>query len=330
MATTSFRRQQLSRRSFMRLSGLGAATLGIAACAGMALPQAPRPVAAPANVTGQDQNAGQPDPGLVVTFAARATEMALLPGAATRVLSYVATVEQGDPAAVSAVPGSYLGPIVRVASGDTLTVRLRNELDEPTNIHWHGLIVPAEVDGQPSNVVAPGAEGEYTFTVRNRPGTYWFHPHPHGHTAEQAYRGLAGLFIVTDPEEAALGLPAGAQDIPLVLQDRTFDADNQLVYIANGMAGMMDQMMGILGDRILVNGQPDVVLPVATQPYRLRLLNGSNARIFKLGWSTGAPLTVLATDGGLLDPAGHRAVRHARPRRTRRTVGRLRPGRRGR
>ena len=165
--------------------------------------------------------------------------MALLPGAATRVLSYVATVEQGDPAAVSAVPGSYLGPIVRAASGDTLTVRLRNELDEPTNIHWHGLIVPAEVDGQPSNVVAPGAEGEYTFTVRNRPGTYWFHPHPHGHTAEQAYRGLAGLFIVTDPEEAALGLPAGAQDIPLVLQDRTFDADNQLVYIANGMAGMI-------------------------------------------------------------------------------------------
>ncbi|MCB0052601.1 MAG: multicopper oxidase domain-containing protein, partial [Caldilinea sp.] len=88
----------------------------------------------------------------------------------------------GDPAAVSAVPGSYLGPIVRVERGATVTARLRNELDTPTNVHWHGLIVPAEADGQPANVVAPGAEADYTFTVNNRPGTYWFHPHPHGHT----------------------------------------------------------------------------------------------------------------------------------------------------
>lgn len=300
MATTLFRYQPLSRRNFMRLSGLGAATLGLAACTGVTLPQAARPSATPANGEASAQNTAPPDAALVFALTARASETQILPGAATRVLSYAASVEQGDPSAVSAVPGSYLGPIVRVASGDTLTVRLRNELDKPTNVHWHGLVVPTEVDGQPSNVVAPGAEGEYTFTVRNRPGTYWFHPHPHGHTAEQAYRGLAGLFIVTDPAEAALGLPAGTQDIPLVLQDRKFDAGNQLVYIADGMAGMMDQMMGILGDRILVNGQPDVVLPVATQPYRLRLLNGSNARIFKLGWSTGAPLTVLATDGGLL------------------------------
>ncbi|MFO7635381.1 MAG: multicopper oxidase domain-containing protein, partial [Caldilinea sp.] len=180
-------------------------------------------------------------------------------------------------------------------------VHVRNELDEPTNVHWHGLIVPAEVDGQPSNLIAPGAEAVYTFEVRNRPGTYWFHPHPHERTAEQAYRGLAGLFIVTDAEEAALGLPSGAEDIPLVIQDRRFDADNQLVYIVPGMAGMTDEMMGILGDHILVNGQPDLTLPVSTQPYRLRLLNGSNARIYKLAWSSGAPMTVIATDGGLLE-----------------------------
>ena len=94
------------------------------------------------------------------------------------------------------------------------------------------------------------------------------------------------------------------QDIPLIIQDRRFDADNQLTYIAEGMAGMSDEMMGLLGDHILVNGQPDVTLPVATQPYRLRLLNGSNARIYKLAWSNGAPLTVIGTDGGLLsEPA---------------------------
>ena len=295
--------QPISRRRFLFFSGLSAAALGIGACSNTVLPLTARPIATPAALPDAEVNSEAADTSpaqLVFRLTARQSESPILPGAATRVLSYAASVEQGDPAAVSAVPGSYLGPIVRVANGDTLTIRLRNELDQPTNVHWHGLVVPAEVDGQPSNVVAPGAEEEYSFTVRNRPGTYWFHPHPHGHTAEQAYRGLAGLVIVTDPAEAALGLPAGAQDIPLVLQDRKFDADNQLVYIANGMAGMMDQMMGILGDRILVNGQPDVVLPVATQSYRLRLLNGSNARIFKLGWSTGAPLTVLATDGGLL------------------------------
>ena len=114
-----------------------------------------------------------------------------------------------------------------------------------------------------------------------------------------------------------------------MLQDRKFDADNQFVFIAGGMAGMMDQMMGVLGDRILVNGQPDVVLPVATQPYRLRLLNGSNARIFKLGWSTGA------ADGAgnrrrSAGGAGHCAPRHACARRTHRTLGRLRPGSGGR
>lgn len=299
MTTTLFRHHPLSRRNFLRLGGLGVATLGLSACAGGALPQAAQPTAPPA-----DAKAAAQDAALVFTLTARAAETQILPGAATRVLSYATSIEQGDPPALNAVPGSYLGPIVRVASGATVTARLRNELDMPTNVHWHGLIVPAEVDGQPSDVVAPGSEAEYTFTVHNRPGTYWFHPHPHGHTAEQAYRGLAGLFIVSDPAEAALGLPVGTQDIPLVLQDRIFDADNQLVYITGGMVGMMNQMMGVLGDRVLVNGQPDVVLPVATQPYRLRLLNGSNARIFKLGWSTGAPLTVLATDGGLLaEPA---------------------------
>jgi FtsP/CotA-like multicopper oxidase with cupredoxin domain len=109
---------------------------------------------------------------------------------------------------------------------------------------------------------------------------------------------LAGLFLVTDTEEQALKLPAGEFDIPLVVQDRTFDGDNQLIY---GNNGMMDQMMGFLGNRILVNGQPDFTLPVATRPYRLRLLNGSNSRIYKLAWDDNTPLTVIGTDGGLLE-----------------------------
>ena len=144
--------------------------------------------------------------------------------------------------------------------------------------------------------------------------------------------GLAGLFIVSDEEEAAAGLPAGEFDVPLVIQDRSFDPDNQLIYLGgammagdmdhmggmdhggmmggaqgmDGMQAMMDRFMGFLGDRILVNGAPDFVLPVATRPYRLRLLNGSNSRIYKLGWSDGAPFTVIGTDGGLLEkPTQH-------------------------
>jgi blue copper oxidase len=286
--------QPISRRRFLQYSGLGAAALGLAACSGVGVPVATTPAGAPEAAT-------TPASLLEFVLAPRRIETPILPGAATQTLGYVAEVLQGDAGAVTAIPDSYLGPIVRVARGQTVRVHVRNELDEATNVHWHGLIVPSEADGQPGNLVAPGAEAEYTFAVRNRPGTYWFHPHPHGRTAEQAYQGLAGLFIVTDAAEAALGLPAGAQDIPLVIQDRRFDAGNQLVYIDPGMAGMMDAMMGILGDRILVNGRPDATLPVTTQPYRLRVLNGSNARIYKLGWSNGAPLTVIATDGGLLE-----------------------------
>lgn len=297
--------QPISRRRFLFFSGLSAAALGIGACSNTVLPFAAGSVATPAALPEPAVNADAVDAGsaqLAFRLTARQTELPILPGAATQVLSYAAEVLQGDPNAVAALPDSYLGPVVRVHSGDRVSVHVRNELSDPTTVHWHGLLVPpGAVDGHPAFPVAPGEELEIAFTVQNRPGLYWFHPHPHGLTAEQAYFGLAGLLIVGDAAEAALNLPTGAQDIPLVIQDRRFDANNQLQYIAGGMAGMMDQMMGVLGDRILVNGQPDVTLPVAAQPHRLRLLNGSNARIYKLAWEDGSPMTVIGTDGGLLE-----------------------------
>ena len=286
---TVFRHPSITRRRFLISAGLAAAAVGVSACTASVPRTAP---AAPTSAV---------SPALEFRLTARATELSMLPGTPTQVLTYAGEVLQGDPAALTAMPGSYLGPVVRVRRGQRVRVHVRNELDEPTNVHWHGLIVPAEVDGHPSNLVDAGAEAVYEFDVRNRPGTYWFHPHPHERTGEQVYGGLAGLFIVTDENEEALGLPSGEYDIPLIIQDRRFDAGNQFVYVAGGMMGMSDQMMGLLGDRILVNGQPDVVLPVATRPYRLRLLNGSNARIYKLAWSNGAPVTVIGSDGGLLD-----------------------------
>jgi FtsP/CotA-like multicopper oxidase with cupredoxin domain len=188
-----------------------------------------------------------------------------------------------------------------VRRGQRVRIHLINNLPEQTIIHWHGLHVSEEMDAHPRYVVPAGETYTYEFTVTERAGTYWFHPHTHELTATQVYKGLVGFFIVSDDEEAALGLPSGAYDLPLIIQDRTFDADHQLVYRGSGMmSGMMLEMMGFLGDFILVNGQP---LPwiIETRAYRLRLLNGSNSRIYKLAWSDGTPLTVIATDGGLLE-----------------------------
>jgi blue copper oxidase len=114
-------------------------------------------------------------------------------------------------------------------------------------------------------------------------------------TAEQVYMGQAGLFYVTDPVEALAvpGASTGANDVPVIIQDRTFDANNQLLYQPN-------QMWGLLGNRILVNGKPNVSFSLEPHAYRLRILNGSNARTYKLAWSNGMPMQVIGTDGGLL------------------------------
>jgi suppressor of ftsI len=126
---------------------------------------------------------------------------------------------------------------------------------------------------------------------------YMYHAHTHELTGHQVYQGLAGLIVVSDAEEKALNLPHGEYDLPVVIQDRSFDGDNQLRYSPS----MRERHMGFLGDELIVNGKRHFVLPVATRAYRLRLLNGSNSRIYKLGWEDGTPLTVIGTDGGLLE-----------------------------
>jgi FtsP/CotA-like multicopper oxidase with cupredoxin domain len=239
-----------------------------------------------------------------IGLTAGQTQVQLFKGQPTQVWSYQGKVLTGDPKSLQTLPDSYLGPIIRARKGQQVRVHFTNNMPDESIIHWHGLRVPDDMDGHPRYAIGAGETYDYEFPIVNRAGMYWYHPHPDGLTGPQVYGGLAGLFIVSDDEEAALGLPSGEYDVPLVIQDRTFDANNQLVYLsAGGGMGMsmnMDQMMGFLGDRILVNGRPDFVLPVAARPYRLRFLNGSNSRIYKLGWSDGTPLTVIATDGGLL------------------------------
>ena len=119
-----------------------------------------------------------------------------------------------------------LGPTIRVSKGETVNVALQNSLSEETNIHWHGLILPENMDGHPKDVVAPGGSLQYSLPIIQRAGTYWYHPHPHGSTAKQVFMGLAGMFIVNDEEEAALNLPSGEFEVPLIIQDKHFEGSN--------------------------------------------------------------------------------------------------------
>ena len=245
------------------------------------------------------------EPDVEIALTAAPGEAQLRPGKKTTVWRFTGAVTKGPATALTTVEGSHLGPTLRFVRGQKVRIRFHNALAEPSIVHWHGLDVPEAADGHPHKAIAAGSEYLYEFTVENRAGTYWYHPHPHERTGPQVNMGLAGLIVVSDPEERALALPSGDGELLCVLQDRSFDAENQFRYAAN----MMEREMGFTGDVMLVNGKPDAQWSLATRAYRLRVLNGSNARIYKLAWSDATPMTVLGTDGGLLEgPVEQRAV----------------------
>ncbi|SMO64063.1 multicopper oxidase family protein [Gracilimonas mengyeensis] len=195
--------------------------------------------------------------------------------------------------------GSVPGPTIRQTKGSEVDIQFNNGIGQDSIIHWHGLIVPPEMDGHPKDVIAIGSY-DYRFSLNQRTGTYWYHPHPHRITGEQVYRGLAGFFIIEDEEEKALNLPRGKYELPLLIQDRKVNDNGQVVYDPS----MPERMMtGFLGDTILVNGVPAPFHEVEAGTYRLRILNGSNARIYNLAFEHDLPFTVIGTDGGLLPEA---------------------------
>jgi len=216
------------------------------------------------------------------TLTAQQTTSTIFNGEKSKVLGYQS--------------GSILGPSIVVNSGDNININFQNKLSENSNIHWHGLVIPANMDGHPEDVALPGSSRNYNFTVSQRAGMYWYHPHPDGYTAEQAYLGLAGVFIVRDAEEQKLNLPSGEMEIPLVIQDKRINVDYSLNYSPN----MNDVMTGYMGSNILVNGVNSPYKDVSTRSYRLRVLNGSNGRIYNLALSNGASFAVIGSDGGLL------------------------------
>ena len=207
-----------------------------------------------------------------------------------------ANLLNSQPSSVLGYSTSMLGPTLKADRNESVTVQFQNSLSEETNVHWHGLLVPAAMDGHPKNIVQSGGSFNFNYTINQRAGTYWYHPHPHGKTARQVAMGLAGLFIVTDDEEKVLNLPSGDQELVLVIQDKRIE-NGQLTYSPT----MNEIMTGYTGEYILVNGINSPFHNVATRFYRIRVLNGSTARVYNLALSDNQSFQVIGADGGLLN-----------------------------
>jgi len=215
--------------------------------------------------------------------------------------------------------GSFPGPTFDTRSGQALLVEWVNELPEKhflpidhnlcgagadhaevrTVVHVHGARVPPESDGYPENWYAPGASALHRYPNRQDAATLWYHDHAMGIERLNQYAGLFGTFLIRDEIEDALRLPAGEYEIPLVLCDRVFDLEGQLVYPAspNPDAPWVPE---VYGDAVLANGKLFPYLEVQPRLYRFRVLNASNARFFELRLSSGQPMHLIGTDQGFV------------------------------
>ncbi len=235
-------------------------------------------------------------PDIEIEFTSREAYIPIKAGQKTKVQKYYAKLLKGPKNCLIELKNNYLGPILNYTKGQKVRIYYTNRLAEPSVIHWHGMHVPQDSDGHPMYAINAGETYIYEFEVMNPAGTSFYHSHSHELTASQVYKGLAGMITVTDEDEQKLDLPRGEYDLPFVLQDRTFDGRNQLQYVR----GMHTRMTGFLGETILVNGVPDAEFSVKSRAYRFRAVNGSNSRIYKMGWDDGTPLTAIGTDASLL------------------------------
>jgi FtsP/CotA-like multicopper oxidase with cupredoxin domain len=233
----------------------------------------------------------------------------VVPAAAVRRL----VVERTDPVAGRCRYVADLGtrtvaqPILAARRGEHVDAVIENVLPQPTTVHFHGLTLPEAEDGAGFDPIAPGARKRVRFEVRNRSGLYWFHPHPHGFTAEQVYAGLAGLLVVTDDDDAALDAAlalAPGNRLALAVADVRAVGDALRPYAPT----LEDCLHGWFGNRALVNGRLDARLAVAPGWVRLQILNAANARGLLLAFQAAdardderlVPFHLLGTDGGLL------------------------------
>ncbi|MDF5755589.1 multicopper oxidase domain-containing protein [Spongiactinospora sp. TRM90649] len=317
----------IGRRRFLAATGLtGLAALTgcgplTAEVAGLPLPSAlppPRPFAVPLPIP---PVARPVRPGHY-EVTQRAAKVEIVPGTTTEIWGF---------------DGHFPGPTFDLRRGEAATVRVRNELPVPTSTHLHGGVTPPDSDGYPTDLVVPvgrtlprgahhgmggpveptahpGAK-DYRYPVEQRAATLWYHDHRMDFTGPQVWRGLAGFALIRDDEDDALPLPRGDRDIPLMICDRSFEEDGSFAYPSLdptlvGEPGVRGAYMaGVEGDVILVNGAPWPVCEVVGARHRLRLLNASNARRYRLELRPGGRFVQVGGDLGLLAaPVAHDAL----------------------
>jgi spore coat protein A, manganese oxidase len=198
--------------------------------------------------------------------------------------------------------GTYPGLTIRRPTGQTTRVTFANNLPSLAGgktVHHHGNHSASADDGQVTGaefLFEPGQARTYTYEgmedgANERGAMQWYHDHRMGETGMTVWMGLTGLYILDDPADPT-SLPSGDYEVPLVIADRQFDADNQLQYFYDPA--------GVVGDKVLVNGVYEPFFDVADRKYRFRIMNGANARIYILTLSTGETLTQIGTESGLL------------------------------
>jgi spore coat protein A len=202
----------------------------------------------------------------------------ILPGLQTPVLGY---------------NGLFPGPTIRARRGRPVEVRQVNDSGRDLNVHLHGGVTEPQFDGHPHDAFATGTERLYKYPNVARSATLWYHDHAHGETAKTLFAGLAAFYILDDPDDKSLDLPQGDYDVPLMIQDRSFNADGSFRY-------RFDLDRGFRGDTILVNGAVAPRMKVERRLYRLRFLNASNARAYALQLGNGRKMVQIGSDGGML------------------------------
>jgi bilirubin oxidase len=204
--------------------------------------------------------------------------------------TFAQIVNSGNQTITGGINGKFWGPTLFFNKGDVVHMNVKNGLNDSTTLHWHGMHLPAVMDGGPHQIIPPGTTWQPYWEVKNEASTYWYHPHLHEMTEEQITKGIGGLIIVRDEVESKLALPRtyGVDDIPLVLSDRDISTSNQFTVVP-------------YGDSMMTNMTLRAQFTVPSQVVRFRVLNGGVERSYNLGFSDGRTFQVIASDGGLLN-----------------------------
>lgn len=191
--------------------------------------------------------------------------------------------------------GQVPGPVLRASKGDTLVVRVTNKLSEPTVVHWHGIRLPAQMDGteEVQKPIAAGETFEYKFQVPDA-GTFWYHSH-HNET-NQVERGMYGAIVIEDKTD-----PVFDEERVLVFDDMKLTGDYQFTKPTWFLQRWDERHAGREGNMHLINGKEQPMFEIAAgQTERWRIVNASNARYIRLSLG-GNAFKLIGTDGGLVE-----------------------------